>query len=478
MAETETIGHKAIKGTIWASIDRFSTIGVQFFVNLVLARLLMPSDFGAIGMLTIFIGVSQVIIDGGFVSALIQKKDPDQKDYSTIFYWNISIATALYLLLFIAAPYISDFYRMPILCNVLRAIGLWIIVFSINVVQTARLRKKLAFKSIAITNLSAIIASGMLGIALAYLGYGIWSLVIQQISYGLTTTIVYFIITRWHPSAEFSAKSLKSLFDFGGYMFIATILQEICRNFQGIIIGRRFSATDMGYYTQAQRLDMVTSNALPLVISQVMFPVFSSLQNDKNRLIEIVTTNIRIISFCIFPLMGALILSASQIITILYGDKWLPCALYFQILCIGGLFSCLQNVNYFAVAAVGKSKQLFWWSIYKWGFLLLAMLIAMNFGIIALIWSISISALNIYMTNAWLVSRHVGLPLFRQIKILAPPLITTAIGTTVGFITIKTLYINEIIAAIISLIIAIGINIIFKTKGFRILKTIISRLYH
>lgn len=473
---SESLGQKALKGTIWASIDRFSTIGIQFVVNLVLARLLMPADFGAIGMLTIFISVSQTIIDGGFVSALIQKKEPTQTDFSTIFFWNISVAIFLYIILCVSAPIIAQFYHMEILCDILRILGITIIIFSINAVQTARLKKTLQFKSIAIANLSAIIISGIVGITMAKLKFGIWSLVAQQLTFGSITTLLYYILTRWLPKCTFSLSALKNLFDFGGFLFIATIFQEVCRNFQGIIIGRKFSAIQMGYYTQAARLDQVTSNAFPQVISQVMFPVYSSVQDDKNRLIDILANNIRIISFCIFPLMGFLILSAKPIITTLYGDNWLPCAGYFQILCVGGMFTCLQNVNFFAVAAVGKSRDLFLWSIYKWGFLLAAMFVGLNYGMDGLIWSIATSNLNIYLVNAYLASRHIGFSLYRQLRLLFPIFASTAISVAVSAILHNMLYPHPIIVGIISLVIFLCINIGFNTSAYISVKTIIKQL--
>lgn len=478
MAETESLGHKALKGTIWASIDRFSTIGIQFIVNLVLARLLLPSDFGAIGMLTIFIGVTQVIIDGGFISALIQKKDPTQTDYSTIFYWNVALALLLYAILFITAPYIAEFYRMPVLTGVLRALGLWVIAFSINVVQTARLRKSLSFRFIAITNLSAIISSGGIGIILACNGFGVWSLVAQQISYGVITTIVYYILTHWHPSLTFSIKSLRELFGFGGYMFIATVLQEICRNFQGIIIGRRFSATQMGYYTQAQRLDMVTSNALPQVIAQVMFPVYSSMQDDNEQLTHTIKTNIHIIAFLVFPLMGMLIIAAEPIIVLLYGDKWIPCAIFFQILCCGGAFSSLQNVNYYAVAAVGKSRQLFIWSFYKWGFMLAAMFIGMNFGILGLMWGLVLSSLNIYLVNALLVARFIHFSIFTQFRLLAPLFFTTLLGMAAGGALYYYLDINKIVCGLCCGFVFLLLNIAFRTDAFATITAVLNKLIH
>ena len=259
-------------------------------------------------MLTIFMAVSQVLIDGGFGSALIQKKNPTQTDYTTIFYWNISLSVIIYLILYISSPWIAAFYNLPILQSVLRVIGITLIINGAVAIQQTRLRKMLAFRTIAITNLSAYVISGGISIYMAFNGGGVWSLVWNQLIYGMLMVIIFAIITRWHPSFCFSHRSMKELFGFGGYILAANILQEACKNFQGLIIGKKFSDTQMGYYSQAYKLDNITSYSIPQVIVQVMYPVYSSIQDDSRRLIEILSMNIRVISYLIFPLFGLLIL--------------------------------------------------------------------------------------------------------------------------------------------------------------------------
>nr|MDE7418991.1 oligosaccharide flippase family protein [Muribaculaceae bacterium] len=264
-----SLGNKVATGAIWASIEKFSMMALQFIVNLILARLLLPSDFGAIGMLAIFISVSQVLIDGGFASALIQKKLPTQTDYSTIFYWNVTFSSFLYLILFLFAPIIAKFFNMPVLSDVLRGIGLSLIINAAFSIQRVRLQKALAFKILAITNVSAYVLGSSLGIIMAYYDFGVWSLVVMQVSYGLIAVLILALITHWHPSLCFSKQSMKELFGFGGYIMAASILQEICKNIQGLIIGKRFSSIQMGYYSQAYKLDQVTCNSIPQVIVQV-----------------------------------------------------------------------------------------------------------------------------------------------------------------------------------------------------------------
>ncbi len=407
---------------------------LQFTVNLILARLLLPEDFGAIGMLAIFIAVSQVLIDGGFGSALIQKKNPSQTDYSTIFYWNILFSSFLYLILFILAPYIGKFFSMPVLSGVLRGIGLTLIINSIFTLQKIRLQKRLEFKRIAISNLSSYIIGAASATVMAYHGSGVWSLVAMQIIYGVVFILVLWMVTKWTPSLCFSVKSLRELFGFGGYILFANILQETCKNLQGIIIGRKFSANQMGYFSQAYKLDQITSYSIPQVIVQVMYPVYSSLQDDRERLNEIVAMNMRVIAFLIFPVIGLLILIAEPLIVFLYGEKWLPSVPYFQVLCVGGFFVCLQNVNFYAVAAVGKSKQLFYWSFYKWGFLLCALIIGMNFGMYGILWGMVLSNFNIFMVNSLLASNFNGLTVISQLKCIMFSLLMTIVSVIVAYV--------------------------------------------
>lgn len=429
-----SFGQKATSGAIWASVDRFSNMGLQFIVNLILARLLEPDDFGAIGMLAIFISVSQILIDGGFNSALIQKKEPTQADYSTVFYWNLGFALSLYIILFLCAPLISRFFKLPALSGMLRLIGCNLILSSIISIQTTRLKKDLSFKLIAITNISSYILSSCIAIYMAYTGFGAWSLVVMQICNSLLNIIMLWVITRWHPSLIFSKKTIKELFNFGGYIMAASLLQVICQNIQGLIIGKKFSATQVGYYSQAYKLDQVTSYSIPQVIVQVMFPVYSTIQDNLKKLANVLSLNIRVISFIIFPILGLLILISEPLISYLYGEKWLPSVPYFQILCVGGLFLCLQNINFYAVAAIGKSQKLFIWSFYKWGFLLFAIIFGAKLGIYGILWSMVASSINVYVVNAYLVAKYIGLKLYKQLLIILPSFLSVLFSLACSYL--------------------------------------------
>ncbi len=462
----ESLGNKAAKGAVWATVDKVGSLALQFGVNLVLARLLMPSDYGVIGMLTIFIAVSQVLIDAGFGSALIQKKEPTQRDFSTIFIWNVLFSLLLYLVLFLIAPYVAEYFSMPVLCNVLRLIGITLIINSVLSIQTTKLRKELSFKAIALTNLSSYIIGAIVAIIAAYNDAGVWSLVSMQLTYGGMSVTIMWIITRWHPSLCFSIQTMQELFGFGGYLMAANILQEICRNIQGIIIGKKYSVAQLGYYSQAHKFDSVTSNALPQVISQVMFPVFSKLQNDLQMMAKHLDKCVRIIAFITLPIIGGLILFAEPTIEFLYGDKWLPCVPYYQVFCIGGIVVSFININFYVVAALGKSKVLFYWSFYKWGVLLIAILIGMNFGVIGIVWGVVISNFNTYLVNATLACRYLSISILSQIYRWLYILIFVAISMAIS----KCLYTFidiHVIANIAAYVITyLSLNLIFNKKDF------------
>ncbi len=471
----ESIANKAAVGTFWAAVDRFGAMALQFGFNLVLARLLLPRDFGAIGMIEIFIVVSQVLVDGGFASALIQKKEPTQTDYSTIFYWNILMSVCLYGIIYFCAPFIAGFYNMPELQPVLRTIGLLLITNAMSIIQTNRLRKQLALDKLALANLSAYAIAGSFAVAAAHSGYGVWSLVILQLSFSTLLAVILWIVTRWTPAPVISRDSLRELFSFGGYLLAATLLQEICKNMQALVIGKRFSATTLGLYSQASKLDKISSYTLPNILVQVMYPVYASVQDDNDRLSAMLRANTRVISFAIFPLMAILILIAAPLVVFLWGDDWVPCAPYFQVMCVGGLSICLQNVNFYAVAAKGKSHTLFNWSFYKWGFLLLTIFVGMLFGIYGILWGLVLSNFNIYFVNAFLAARHTGYTISSQMRDILPILLLAAACMGAVYLLQMLMPLHFILTACVYLILYVGLAWSFRMKVAEEIKTVIGR---
>ncbi len=466
----ESIGKQVARGTLWSGVDKFGGMALQFISNLVLARILMPSDYGAIGMLMIFIAVSQVIIDGGFGSALIQKKSPTQTDYSTIFLWSVGLGALLYLILFLCAPLIARFYSMPELSSVLRVVAMSIVLMAMSSIQINRLQKQLGFKAIAAGNISAQIVGATVGIWMAVGGAGVWSLVGSWLSSAASRVVILFLASRWLPSPVFSLRSLRELFSFGGYLFLANVLETVCKNLQGLVIGKKFSAAQLGYFSQAQKLDNITSYAIPQVIATVMY------QDDRRRIVEIMNMDVRVIAFMLFPVFTILILEAAPVIELLYGAKWLPAAPFYRILCVGGYFYCLNNITFYAVAACGKSRQLFFASIAKWGCLALFLLIGMNFGMTGIVWSLSVSYINIFLINAALAWKYVGNPVHSVIRQFLPVLALALAAGVAAFLLQECLGIPW--GAVIPIYVALylGGAFLFRLRAVKETKEILLKL--
>lgn len=407
---------KTISSMIWNAIQRFGTMVISFVSNIVLARLLMPEDFGSIGMLSIFILISEVFIDGGFGSALIQKKNPTQDDYSTIFYWNLFVSSIVFLLLQLTAPYIAAFYHMPKLCNLLRVLSIILIINGFTVVQTNILTKKLSFKLIAKIRLVSISIAVVASIVAAYWGMGVWSLVLKNILAALIGSSLFWIYNKWRPSLLFSWKSFKELFSFGGLMLLSSLMNSLFENLQGLVIGRWYSAKDMGFYSQAKRLDQIVTTSLSQIVTQVSFPVLAQIADDKNLLIRTIKKNIIVTTYIIFPLEILLLSVAEPLIITLFSDRWIPAIPYYRIFCIYGLFISLNAINSSVYKALGNSKMYFIVQSSKRVIAIALLLYCIRFGVIGITWSIAISGFIWWVINATINIKAIKYGLIDQIK--------------------------------------------------------------
>lgn len=468
--------NRTTKGILWAAIDKFGIVMLQFVINIVLARLLTPNDFGLVGMIMIFIAVSQTLIDGGFASALIQKVNASQTDYSTIFYWNILFSCLLYLGIFLAAPWVAEFFRIEALEGLLRVLGVVVIINALTLVQRTILRKAINFRVIAIVDILSCSASAAVAIYMAYRGCGAWSIVGMQLSNALLSTILFWSMSKWRPMLAFSAHSFRSLFSYGGYLLIANIMQDVCTHIQGVVIGRNFSASQTGLYSQAKKMDEVASMTLPALLCQVLFPLYSEKQNDKEALVDMLRGNMRMISFVIFPLMMLLIIVANPLFVLLYGDKWVDAVPYFQVLCIGGFFSSLYNFNYYAVAAVGRSKVLFYWGCYKWGVLLVLLLIGAQISMMGVLVAMVLSCANIYVTNALLAQKYVGYSFKVQITDILPILGCTLVSGAVTYMLYTSFAIHWVVCGLIFVAIYLTMAYILQLRAIKDAGLFLSKL--
>ena len=434
-----SIGQQTVSGVAWTTVQRFASLLLAFVANLVLARLLSPDDFGCIALLMVFISLSQIFVDGGFGAALIQKKEPTQEDYCTIFYWNLLLAIGLYFLLFFFAPVIARYYDIPILKDILRVQGLIIIIDSLGLVHKNNLRKTLQFKKLSLIVLGANFVAVVAAIAMAYNGFGVWCLVAQQLLISGMTTVLFWFFNRWKPSLLFSKKSFKELFGFGGFILLSNMIVTFTNEVQSLIIGKLYTARDVGLYSQARKFESIMSNTASTVVNQVTFPLFSKFQDDLVQLQIILRRITKVMAFVVFPAMILVILIAKPAIVLMLTDKWVDCVPYFQILCIGGMAEALGDINYNAVAAIGKSRVLFRWTCIKSVVGILLIVCGSFFGIRGIIWAVTIRFYLVFLIHASLAAHYLNFSIFIQLKDLFEiALVSVAAGALAYFVSVKS----------------------------------------
>lgn len=483
MAKKEkSLKQKAAAGMVWTSIQKFAGMGISFISGIILARLLTPYDYGCIGMLSIFMVLAEAFIDGGFGSALIQKKQPTQEDYSTIFWWNMGMALLMYAILFVSAPAISRFYDIPLLCDVLRVQGLVLFIYAFNIVQRNQLKKKLNFKVLSIVTITTSIISLGVTIFMAYKGFGVWALVAQNLITAAIPAIVFWFFIKWRPIWTFSKQSFKELFSFGFYMFLTNILNTFGNQIQGLLIGKRYNPSTMGYYSKALGTEKLATQSISSVISQVTYPLYAEAQDNKEMLINMIKRLTMTISYITFPLVFILILTAKPIFILLYSDRWVNSVPYFQVLCLAGLASCLIAVNTQTIAAIGKSKTMFVWTVIKRtvgiAFVVIGLL---TIGMKGLLVGVLLNTWFSFFVNIWLVSKHIGYKWTKQLVDLLPvgiaSLIAALVSYGVGYLFNLSLYPDGIVKFFVYLIVYLGWSFIFKPEAYTYFLTIIPKKF-
>ena len=416
------------------------------------------------------------------ISALIQKKNPTQADYSTIFFWNLGMAVLLYAILYFSAPYIASFYKIPLLCDVLRVQGIILFIYAFNIVQRNQLQKKLNFKMLSVVTIATSIISLTVTIIMAYHGYGVWSLVAQHILTALIPAIVFWFYIKWRPQFVFSVRSFRELFSFGFFMFLTHILNQFSVHVQGLLIGKFYHATTMGFYSKAHSTEKLASHSISMIMTQVTYPLYAEVQNNKEVLINMIKKLTATLAYVTFPLMFILLICAKPLFVFLYSEKWVESVPYFQILCIAGLGSCLQSINLQSIAAIGKSKIMFVWVLIKRSiglFFIVGGLII--YGIHGLLIGVILNVWFSYFVNIGLVSKYIGYKWQSQLLELLPIFIVSIIAFFISFF-ISTmfdlnLYLDGLVKFGCYFVLYIGWSFLFKPKAYTYLVNIICKKY-
>lgn len=424
----DSMKSKVLSGMFWSLIQGVGGRGISFIVTIILARILTPEMFGLIGMLAIFMNVSQAIVIAGFNEALIQKKDSDENDFSSVFWINLFTSLAIYTVLYLTAPLISDFYNQSILTDLTRIYSLVFVINAFSYVQETRLRKEMQFKTLTIIHLPSVIISGIIGIIMAIKGAGVWSLVIMELISRLIYAIQIWIYAKWRPLLVFDLEKVKGLFSFGGKLMLASILSSIYRNIYLIVIGRFFPLSSVGYYQTASKVVKEPSKTLSNALNSVVFPAFSVMQDDNNRLKEGYKRIITQLLFWICPVFIFAAVLAEPLFRFVFTTKWLPAVPYFRILCIVGILYPLNLYNLNIVNVKGRSDLFLKLSIFKKVITSLGIIAAIQFNIWALLIFQALNSVFAYLLNSYYSGKFIEYPIIEQLKDIAP-ILSLSVGT-------------------------------------------------
>lgn len=454
---------KAISGVKWNAIGRFSTQGVNFIIGLILARLLSPSDYGVVGMVGIFFAIAQTFIDSGFGSALIRKNDCTDEDYSTAFYFNIVVGLICCILLSVASPYIANFFDTPILKDLIKVMSLNMFIGSFAIVHSTKLTHSVDFKSQSIVNLLTAVLSGTMGIFMAYKGFGVWSLVFQQLIATVLRVVLLVAITKWFPKRLFSKASFKYLFNFGSKILTASILHTIYANMTTLIIGKFYTAKDLGYYSRGESLATYPSTNITGILQSVTYPVLSKIQDDDEHLIQSYRKLISMTSLVIFFGMFLLAALAKPLIVTLLTDKWLDAVIYLQIFCFAYMFDhiCALNLNILYVK--GYSNLVLKLEVIKKAISISMIIAAVPFGVMAICIARALYTQIAVVINTYYTGKLFGLGYVKQVKDFSKYLVLSLIAVIPAFL-LTYLNISGIVQLLLGGAIAAILYILFLYK--------------
>ena len=476
-----TLKQKTISGLLWSFIDSFAMQGISFIVGIILARMLTPKEFGLVGMITIFIAISSSCINSGFGSALIQKQNCTEKDFSTVFYFNLAMGVLFFWILFFSAPAISRFFNEPQLKLMVRVLGIVLIIDALTIIQRTILTKRIDFKLQTKVSIISSLFSGIIGLTMAFNGFGVWSLVAKQISQQAMNSSLLWIWNRWLPLLVFSWDSFRQLFSFGSKLLVSGLIDTIYRNVYYVIIGKYFAAVELGYYTRAEQFQSLPSANLNSIIGRVSYPVLSTIQDDIPRLRETYKKLIKSTMLITFVLMLGMAAVARTMILTLIGEKWEPCIIYLQMLCFVGMLYPLHALNLNMLNVQGRSDLFLRLEIIKKVLAVPIIVIAVFWGIKAMIFGMMLLSLIAYYLNSYWSGRLIGYSFIEQIKDILPSFMLALIMSSIVFAEGLLIPLPPLPLLIIQLItgavLTFGLCEGFRFKDYLYIKSMISEKF-
>ena len=461
-----------ISNFIWRFAERCGAQLVTFIVSIVLARILAPEDYGTIALVTVFTTILQVFVDSGLGTALIQKKNADDLDFSSVFYFNFVVCLVLYAAMFMAAPVIAKFYGDVTLTPIIRVISLTIVISGVKGIQQAYVSKNMLFKRFFFSTIGGTIFSAFIGIGLAKAGYGVWALVAQQLSNATVDTVILWITVRWRPRKNFSWERLKGLLSFGWKLLVSSLLDTCYNNLRNLIIGKMYSPSDLAFYNQGDKFPKLIVTNINTSIDSVLLPTMSSAQDDRERVKNMTRRAIKTSPYVMAPLMMGLAFCATPIVKLVLTDKWLPCVPFLRIFCITYMFWPVHTANLNAINAMGRSDWFLRLEIIKKIMGMAILLSTMWFGVMAMAYSLLLSSVLSQIINSWPNRKLLGYGYLEQVRDFAPGiLLAVAMGICVyliGYISLPTI-VTLGIQILAGATFYIGISAILKLEEFEYL---------
>jgi len=472
---------QAVSGMIWTFLQQFGSQLISFVVSLVLARLLLPEEFGLIGMLTIFMGIGSALFNGGLTSSLIRTQECTQEDYSTVFYFNFAGSILIYGILFMVAPWIAKFYHQPSLTSITRVYGLTFILSAFGTVQNTILTRELKFKKLAIISLPALVISSVVGILMAYLNYGVWSLIVSTLVNVFFVSFFLWFNAKWYPKLIFSKDKFIQHFYYGYKLTISAILDTIFTNIYHIVIGRFYSPTLVGYYTRANTLMMLPVGNISGALNKVVFPLFSKVQDDLPRFRNSYKQIMQMVLFIITPIIVLMGLLAKPLIVFLFTDKWLAVVPIFKIICFTGILYPIHLYNLIVLEVKGRSDLFLKLEVLKKILLTIILIISFFYGFYALLWGQLIFSILALFINTHYAGKILEYSMWQQMRDILPIFIFAVIMAAITFIVDRMLtsqidIVRLILGSLSGILTYLLVAYLFKFESIQDIKNLILKI--
>ena len=470
---------KVLSNVAWRFAERVGAQGVKLVLEIILARLLLPDDYGLVAIVTVLITILNVFVDSGLGNALIQKKDADDVDFSTVFWFNIVSCIIIYILLFIAAPLFSNLYHRDELTMLIRILGLQVIISGVKNIQQAYISKTMQFKRFFFATLSGTIGAAAIGIVMAYNGFGVWSLVVQQVFNVLVSTIILWITVKWRPKKTFSRQRLKQLFSYGWKLLVSALIDTIYNEIRQLIIAGKYTSSDLAYYNRGRQFPNLFISNVNAAIDSVLLPTLSKEQDNIARVKAMTRKSIQVSVYILGPCMMGLAFIGEPFIRLVLTEKWLPCLPYMRIFCVTFMFYPIHTANLNAIKALGRSDLFLILEIAKKTVGFAAVLITMNISVKAMAYSLLVTSLLNQIINSWPNRKLLGYGYIEQLKDIVPGILLSVI-MGICIMPLKLLGFNNLLTILLQLVCGMFIymagSYLLKLEGFMTIKQILSKV--